>query len=106
MTSPPLEVAPHLADAADRLLALLPRGPHERRWEPIARALPAAQRGALTPLLGDIAARRAVRHSDFALVRDVVEVVLDSGATPGTGTIQAAELALRLREPALTGHPT
>ena len=105
-TCPPPASAGHLAGAADRLLDLLPSSPHPRRWEPIARALPPAQRGALVPFLGDVAVRRAVRGSDFALVHRIVTMLLDSDAPPGTATVQAAELALRLGAPQLvpTGH--
>lgn len=98
-TCPEPTAAPHLAGAADALLALLPPAAYPRQWEPIARALPADQRGALVPLLGDVAVRRAVRGSDFARVREIVTVVLDSGAPPGTATVQGAELVLRLGAP-------
>lgn len=95
-TSPAPLVDPHLGGVADELFELMPPAEHPRQWEQVARALPAAERGALVPMLGDIAVRRAVRHSDFRRIRAIAETVLDSGATAGTATIQGAELVLRL----------
>ncbi|AQP44097.1 DUF6895 family protein [Tessaracoccus flavus] len=95
-TCPGSVAAPELAHVAEQVLDLMPAAEHHRQWEQVARDLPSVERGALVPMLGDIAVRRAVRQSDFRRVREIVETVLDSGATAGTATIQGAELVLRL----------
>lgn len=93
---PPLAQDAARAGEADRMIALLLPPEAPRQWEARLALLTPAQRGALLPLLTDVAARRAVRAADYGRLREVLVAHLDSGVAPTPCVVQSAELLARL----------
>ncbi len=92
----PLALAPGVAAFADELLNELAANQRRPQWLLRLRALLPLQREACTPLLIDIALRRAVRRLDLAMVQRLLQASVHHGVALSPLCAQAAGLLSRL----------